>query len=151
MKRFTLNINGREHQVTGDPEMPLLWVLRDLVGLKGTKYGCGQGLCGACTVHVDGEPVRSCSMYLSDVEGAVTTIEGFGGDLPDKLRRAWTEEQVPQCGFCQGGQLLTAAALLTENSAPSDTEIDDAMNGNICRCGTYGRMKKAIKKVSSDL
>lgn len=150
MKTYTLKINNLSHTIEADAEMPLLWAIRDIIGLKGTKYGCGQGLCGACTVHVDGSAVRSCSMFVSDVEGLeVTTIEGLGGEVADKLRQAWLDQQVPQCGYCQGGQLLSAAALLNENTAPAEDEIDDAMSGNLCRCGTYDRIKKAIKQASA--
>ena len=145
MTSFTLN--GRETTI-GVPEgMPLLWVLRDTLGLTGTKYGCGAGLCGACTVWLDGEAVRSCQVPVADLEGAnVTTIEGLGTpDEPHPVQRAWIEAQVAQCGYCQSGQIMQAAALLKSNSAPSDDEIDEAMNGNLCRCGTYPRIRAAIR------
>lgn len=149
MKTYTLTINGLPHQLEAMPDMPLLWAIRDIIGLRGTKFGCGVGLCGACTLHVDGDPVRSCSTYVADVEGAeIITIEGLDGDIAAKLRKAWLDHKVPQCGYCQGGQLMSATALLTDNKSPSDEEIDDAMSGNICRCGTYDRIKKAIKQAS---
>lgn len=150
MKNYTLNVNGETHQVTAEAEMPLLWVLRDLLGMKGTKFGCGQGLCGACTVQLDGAPIRSCSTYVEDAEGAkITTVEGLNGNLAEQLRQAWVDESVPQCGYCQSGQTLAAEALLRENPNPSDEDIETAMNGHICRCGTYGRIKKAIRKVAA--
>jgi isoquinoline 1-oxidoreductase subunit alpha len=132
--------------------MPLLWVLRDLLSMKGTKFGCGQALCGACTVHLDGQAVRSCSLPISQVgDGQITTIEGLSekGDPP--LQDAWVKHIVPQCGYCQGGQIMTAAALLAVNSSPSDSEIDAAMEGNLCRCGTYNRIKEAILTASKSL
>ncbi|TMB14220.1 MAG: (2Fe-2S)-binding protein [Deltaproteobacteria bacterium] len=141
-----LNVNGRTHDVDADPEMPLLWALRDLLGLTGTKYGCGQALCGACTVHLDGEAVRSCVTPISRAAGRkLTTIEGLENRA---LQDAWCELAVPQCGFCQAGQLMTAAALLAETPQPSDDEIDRSMAGNICRCGTYSRIRAAIKRAA---
>lgn len=143
---LTLKINGKLFTLNADPKMPVLWAVRDMLGLTGTKYGCGAGLCGACTIHVDGKPARACLTSLSQVQGkSLTTIEGLEAD---KLKQAWTEHNVPQCGYCQSGQLMSAAALLTTNSSPSDSDIDEAMAGNICRCGTYTRIKSAIKSVS---
>lgn len=145
-----LVVNGREHELDADPAMPLLWALRDLLGLTGTKYGCGQALCGACTVHVEGRPVRSCVTPVGTVEGrAVTTIEGLSPDGSHPLQRAWVELGVPQCGYCQAGQLMSAAALLAEVPQPTDAQIDEAMSGNICRCGTYGRIRAGIHRVAA--
>jgi len=139
-----LTINGKSVTVTSDPDTPLLWVLRDELDLKGAKYGCGIAQCGACTVHVGGQPVRSCSVQIGDLDGqSITTIESFDGKHP--VQQAWVAAQVPQCGFCQPGQIMSAAALLNENKAPSDDDIDAAMAGNICRCGTYPRIRAAIK------
>ncbi|MEQ9425736.1 MAG: (2Fe-2S)-binding protein [Cyclobacteriaceae bacterium] len=144
---ITLNINNRDFNVEDDPNTPLLWVLRDSVDLTGTKYGCGIGQCGACTVHVDGVAVRSCTMTIRALAGKkITTIEGLAqGDKLHPVQEAWVEVDVPQCGYCQCGQIMSAAALLDKNSNPSDDEINSAMRGNICRCGTYPRIKKAIK------
>jgi isoquinoline 1-oxidoreductase subunit alpha len=148
--QFTLDVNGRPHTVDVDADTPLLWVLRDEINLKGTKFGCGAGLCGACTVHLDGSPVRSCRLPVSNVgNAAVTTIEGLGATAPGAhLQRAWLEVDVLQCGYCQAGQLMSAAALLARIPAPSDGDIDSAMNGNICRCGTYLRIREAIKRAA---
>ncbi len=147
-----LKINGETHQVDLPDDVPLLWVLRDEIGLTGTKYGCGVAACGACTVQIDGEAVRSCQVALSDVWGEVTTIEGLGTpDAMAKIQEAWVEHQVAQCGFCQSGQIMQAAALLAENSSPTDAEIDDAMSGNLCRCGTYPRIRAAIQSASQKL
>jgi isoquinoline 1-oxidoreductase alpha subunit len=146
MANFNLNINGKVKQVDVDPDTPMLWVLRDHIKLVGTKFGCGIAQCGACTIHLDGEAVRSCSVPVSTVgEKAITTIEDLSekGDHP--LQLAWVENDVPQCGYCQAGQIMNAAALLEKNPDPSDDDIAKAMNGNICRCGTYTRIKKAIK------
>ncbi|MCF1751600.1 (2Fe-2S)-binding protein [Mariniradius sp. RY-2] len=143
---FNLNINGKSMQVDVDPATPVLWVLRDHLDLVGTKYGCGVAACGACTIHLDGNAVRSCIMPVSSVGGSkITTIEGLSetGDHP--VQKAWLEHDVPQCGYCQAGQIMSAAALLANNPKPSDEDIDNAMNGNICRCGTYTRIKAAIK------
>ena len=141
----TLRINGITHQVDLPDDVPLLWVLRDEVGLTGTKFGCGVAACGACTVHIDGEAVRSCQVALGDVWGAVTTIEGIGTpDTMAAVQQAWVANQVAQCGYCQSGQIMQAASLLAENPSPSDTEIDEAMQGNLCRCGTYPRIRAAI-------
>ncbi|WP_448580245.1 (2Fe-2S)-binding protein [Thermaurantiacus sp.] len=141
-----LRVNDREHEVAAEPDMPLLWVLRDLLGLKAAKYGCGIGQCGACTVLVDGVAQRSCVFPLAAVgEQPVTTLEGLGGHGLHPLQRAWIEIQVPQCGYCQAGQIMQAAALLLENPRPTDQEIDAAMAGNLCRCGTYLRIRAAIR------
>lgn len=141
----TLRINGITHQVDLPDDVPLLWVLRDEVGLTGTKFGCGVAACGACTVHIDGEAVRSCQVALSDVWGDVTTIEGIGTpDTMAAIQQAWVANQVAQCGYCQSGQIMQAASLLAENPSPSDAEIDEAMQGNLCRCGTYPRIRAAI-------
>lgn len=149
MATFTLNINGATREVDVDPTTPLLWVLRDHLNLVGTKYGCGIAQCGACTVHLNGNAVRSCSLPVSSVGNQeVTTIEGISehGDHP--VQQAWLEEDVPQCGYCQAGQIMTATALLKQNPNPTDAEIEMAMNGNICRCGTYVRIKKAVKRAA---
>lgn len=146
MALFTVNVNNKDYKVDVDPQMPLLWVIRDFVGLTGTKYGCGIAQCGACTVHLDGNSVRSCSLPVSAIgDQKVVTIEGLSekGDHPVQL--AWKEVDVPQCGYCQCGQIMSAAALLKDHPNPTDKEIDDLMSGNICRCGTYNRIKKAIK------
>lgn len=141
-----LKINDMEHRISADEETPLLWVLRDELGLTGTKYSCGVGICGSCTVLVDGKPVRACITPLSRVANKpVTTIEGLSDDSSHPLQRAWLELQVPQCGYCQSGQILTALALLSANSEPTDSDIDRAMSGVLCRCGTYPRIRKAIK------
>ena len=140
-----LTINGRSQKIDADEEMPLLWALRDLAGLTGTKYACGIGACGACTVHIDGEPTRSCLVPLSAVTNkSITTIEGLGADSLHAVQQAWVDENVPQCGYCQAGQIMNAVALLDRNPAPTDEDIDNAMAGNLCRCGTYLRIRKAI-------
>ncbi|KIC14140.1 MULTISPECIES: (2Fe-2S)-binding protein [unclassified Leisingera] len=147
-----LRINGKTHQVNLPDDVPLLWVLRDEVGLTGTKFGCGVAACGACTVHIDGEAVRSCQVALSDVWGEVTTIEGLGTpDAMAAIQQAWVEHQVAQCGYCQSGQIMQAASLLAENPAPSDAEIDEAMQGNLCRCGTYPRIRAAIHSAAQKM
>ena len=149
MSTTTLNVNGKDHVVEAEPEMPLLWVLRDLIGLTGTKYGCGEALCGSCTVHLDGEPRRSCVTPLSRVKDAkITTIEGLSPDGSHPLQKAWLETAVPQCGFCQAGQIMSAAALLQKIPSPSDADIDRALAGNLCRCGTYLRIRSAVKKAA---
>jgi len=141
----TLTVNQKEYQVDASPDMPLLWVLRDILGLTGTKFGCGMALCGACTVHLNGEAVRSCVTLLSRAAGQqITTIEGLSSDNSHPLQKAWIQADVPQCGYCQSGQIMSAAVLLRENPHPTDKDIDDAMTGNICRCGTYPRIRKAI-------
>ena len=145
-----LNVNGNAVEVDVDPETPLLWVLRDTLGLTGTKFGCGMALCGACTVHLDGEPVRSCQVPVSAVgEKPVTTIEGLSKDRSHPVQQAWIEHDVPQCGYCQSGQIMSAAALIAGNATPSDADIDTAMAGNICRCGTYGRIRQAIHRAAA--
>ncbi len=147
-----LKVNGTSYQVDLPDDVPLLWVLRDKVGLTGTKFGCGVAACGACTVHIDGEAVRSCQVALSDVWGDVTTIEGLGTpDAMAKIQQAWVDHQVAQCGYCQSGQIMQAAALLSENPSPTNADIDDAMQGNMCRCGTYPRIRAAIHDAASKL
>ncbi|MDJ1473012.1 (2Fe-2S)-binding protein [Cytophagaceae bacterium DM2B3-1] len=150
MASFTLSINNQSHTVDVDPQMPLLWVIRDFVGLTGTKFGCGMALCGACTVHLDGNPIRSCSTPISVVQSGqkITTIEGISTNTDHPVQLAWIEEQVPQCGYCQSGQIMSAVALLKSNPNPTDDDIDAAMSGNICRCGTYPRIRKAIKRAA---
>jgi isoquinoline 1-oxidoreductase alpha subunit len=144
-----LRVNGTEHDVDVDPEMPILWVVRDILGLTGTKYGCGQALCGACVVHVDGESIRSCVTPVRRAAGrSITTIEGLSADGSHPLQRAWVELGVPQCGFCQAGQIMSAASLLSKKPKPTDAEIDQSMSGNLCRCGTYLRIRSAVKKAA---
>ena len=146
MASYTLNINSKNYQIEADPSMPLLWAIRDLTGLTGTKYGCGISQCGACAVHFNGNPVRSCSIPVSAaVNQKITTIEGLSTDNNHPVQKAWIEEQVPQCGYCQSGQIMAAAALLKRNANPTDKDIDNAMKGYLCRCGTYPRIRKAIK------
>ena len=145
---ITLEVNGRKYQVSVAPDTPLLWVLREDLQLTGTKFGCGEGLCGACTVHIDGEATRACITPVGDVEGSeILTIEGLPESHP--VKRAWLEEEVPQCGYCQSGQIMEAAALLRDNPAPTDGDIDDAMSDNLCRCGTYPRIRKAIHRAAA--
>jgi isoquinoline 1-oxidoreductase subunit alpha len=152
MPTYTLSINGKQHTVEADAKMPLLWVIRDLVGLTGTKYGCGIAQCGSCTVHMNGTPVRSCTTLVSSaVNKEIVTIEGLSENSDHVVQQAWIEEQVPQCGYCQSGQIMAAAALLKKNPTPSDRDIDIAMQGHICRCGTYPRIRKAIKTAASKL
>ncbi|HWX69139.1 MAG TPA: (2Fe-2S)-binding protein [Steroidobacteraceae bacterium] len=147
---ITLNLNGRNTRLDVDEDMPLLWVLRDIVGLTGTKYGCGMALCGACTVHLEGAPVRSCVTPVSAASGKrVTTIEGLSTDNSHPVQRAWLELDVPQCGYCQSGQIMSAAALLAQTPQPTDADIDAAMAGNICRCGTYQRIRAAIYRAAN--
>jgi isoquinoline 1-oxidoreductase subunit alpha len=144
-----LNVNGKDHDVTAPDEMPLLWVLRDILGFTGTKFGCGMAQCGACTVHLDGQAVRSCVLPVSGVQGrAVKTIEGLSAQGLSAIQRAWIEEDVVQCGYCQPGQIMAAAALLAARPRPSDADIDNAMSGNLCRCGTYLRIRAAVKRAA---
>ena len=148
--KLTLKVNGKTTAVDVPPDMPLLWVLRDVLGLKGTKFGCGVAQCGACTVHLDGAPVRSCVTPVSGVKGAaITTIEGLSLDGSHPLQRAWVELDVPQCGYCQAGQLMSAAALLARGGSPTDADIDAAMSGNFCRCATYLRIRAAIHRAAA--
>ena len=147
MIRF--KVNGKEKTFGGDPDMPLLWYLRDVAQLTGTKFGCGMALCGACTVHINGEAARSCTTPISAVSGKkITTIEGLSADGSHPVQQAWVEIDVPQCGYCQCGQIMSAAALLSKKASPTDDEIDDFMSGNICRCGTYQRIRKAIHRAA---
>ncbi len=149
MADFILQVNGNEKKVSVPAETPLLWVLRDTLELTGTKFGCGAGLCGCCTVHLDGSPVRSCSTPVSQASGkSITTIEGLGVNGLHALQQAWIAEEVPQCGYCQVGQIMTAAALLAKTPNPSDQQITEAMKGNLCRCGTYERIRKAIHRAA---
>jgi isoquinoline 1-oxidoreductase alpha subunit len=151
MASTTLTVNGKRHTVEVAPDTPLLWVLRDALAMTGTKFGCGMAQCGACTVHLDGTPTRSCVTPLSAVgTRAVTTIEGLSPDRSHPIQRAWLAEEVPQCGYCQSGQIMSAAALLAKNPDPSDTDIDAAMSGNICRCGTYQRIRRAIHRAAKE-
>ena len=146
-----VTINGESHSLDVDPQMPLLWAIRDVAGLTGTKFGCGKALCGACTVHIDGQPVRSCSFPVAAAAGRqVTTIEGLSDDGNHPVQKAWRELNVPQCGYCQSGQIMSAAALLANNASPTDADIDTAMSGNICRCGTYTRIRQAIHQAAED-
>lgn len=147
MTTYSLTVNNQKYTVEAEPDTPLLWVLRDELDLKGTKFGCGIAQCGACTVHLNGTAVRSCSLPISALQNAkITTIEGLSTDGSHPVQKAWMEIDVPQCGYCQAGQIMTASALLAKNKKPSDTEIETAMTGNICRCGTYPRIEQAIKK-----
>ena len=152
MAAYQIKVNGQSHQVDVLPDTPLLWVLRDTLKFTGTKFGCGIAECGACTVHVDGRPTRSCSMAVSDLgNGKVTTIEGLSGREADAVQRAWIAHDVPQCGYCQSGQIMSAIALLQQNKAPTDKDIDDAMSGNLCRCATYVRIRAAIHDAAKSL
>jgi len=151
MAKYSINVNGQTHEVDAEEDMPVLWVLRDIIGLKGTKFGCGKALCGACTVHLDDNAVRSCSLPISSVkDGKITTIEGLSENGEHPVQQAWEKFVVPQCGYCQTGQIMNAAALIKKNAHPSEEEIEQAMQGNLCRCGTYNRIKTAIMSVSSD-
>ena len=152
MEDFSLSVNGKSVQVNVSAEMPLLWVLRDILTLKGTKYGCGVGLCGSCTVHLDGNPIRSCAFPVGEVKDSeIVTIEGISDSGDHPVQKAWVEHVVPQCGYCQSGQIMSAVALLERNPSPSDQDIESAMSGNICRCGTYNRIKEAIQTASKGL
>jgi isoquinoline 1-oxidoreductase subunit alpha len=148
---FSINVNGTKHDVDVDGDTPLLWVLRDVLGMTGTKFGCGMALCGACTVHVNGEPTRSCITPIDSIgTSAVTTIEAIGATAAGaKIQKAWLDREVVQCGYCQSGQIMSATALLASNPRPTDSDIDNAMSGNICRCGTYVRIREAIKSAAS--
>ena len=150
MAKYSLTVNGKKYNVEADADTPLLWVIRDYVGLKGTKFGCGMALCGACTVHLDGQPVRSCSTPISTLKATnkITTIEGISANTDHAVQKAWIEAQVPQCGYCQSGQIMSAVALLKEKANPTDEDIDVAMSGNICRCGTYPRIRQAIHRAA---
>lgn len=151
MAEYNIKINGKMRQIDVASDTPMLWVIRDHVNLLGTKFGCGIGQCGACTIHVDGVASRSCLLPVGSVgEKSITTIEGLSKDASHPLQQAWLEHDVPQCGYCQAGQIMNAASLLTQNSNPSDSDIDQAMNGNICRCGTYMRIKSAIKTAAAN-
>ncbi len=152
MARLTLTVNGKKRTVDVSPDTPLLWVIRDTLGLTGTKFGCGISQCGACNVHLDGEAVQSCQIPVSAAAGrAITTIEGLSPDRSHPIQRAWIAEEVPQCGYCQSGQIMSAAALLAGNPNPTDAEIDVAMSGNICRCGTYQRIRRAIHRAGAEV
>jgi isoquinoline 1-oxidoreductase subunit alpha len=147
---FAIKVNGNAHEVDVDADTPLLWVLRDVLGMTGTKFGCGMALCGACTIHLDGSPVRSCITTVDSVgTSEITTIEAVGATAAGaRIQKAWLDREVPQCGYCQSGQIMSAAALLASNARPTDADIDDAMSGNICRCGTYVRIREAIKEAA---
>ncbi|MFZ9477743.1 MAG: (2Fe-2S)-binding protein [Steroidobacteraceae bacterium] len=146
---MSLTVNGEKHDIDADPEMPLLWALRDLIKLTGTKYGCGIAQCGACTIHIDGQPARACVTPVSAAVGTeIRTIEGLSPDATHPVQQAWIELDVVQCGYCQSGQVMAAAALLEQNPSPTDSDIDAAMNGNICRCGTYPRIRAAVKRAA---
>ncbi|PZX55541.1 (2Fe-2S)-binding protein [Algoriphagus chordae] len=152
MAKYTLTVNGGSKEVDAAADMPLLWVIRDLLGMKGTKFGCGQSLCGACTVHLDGVAIRSCSIPISEVgDGQITTIEGLSENGDHPVQKAWIQHIVPQCGYCQSGQIMNAASLLNSNPNPTDEEIEQGMEGNLCRCGTYNRIKEAIVTASKSL
>jgi len=151
MPNYVLQVNGRQHSLTAEPDMPLLWVLRDLLQLTGTKYGCGMGICGACTVHENGEAVRSCQVSVAAAVGKhYTTIEGLSADGSHPCQRAWVEEDVSQCGYCQAGMLMTAAALLRKNPEAADADIDAGLSDHVCRCGTYQRIRKAVHRAARD-
>jgi len=149
MPTYSLTVNGRRHAVEAQPDTPLLWVLRDLLGLTGTKYGCGEGVCGACTIHENGEALRSCLLTVADAAGrSFVTIEGLSPDGSHPCQRAWIEEDVAQCGYCQPGMIMTAAALLRSRPSPSDAEIESALSDSVCRCGTFDRMRRAIRRAA---
>lgn len=150
MTKIEIQVNGTKHTVEADPEMPLLWALRDLIGLTGTKFGCGMTLCGACTVHLDGAPVRSCALPIGQIKKShITTIEGISINNSHPVQKAWIEMQTPQCGYCQSGQIMSAVALLKNNAQPTDADIDAALAGNLCRCGTYPRIRAAVKRAAT--
>ncbi len=152
MATFTIRVNGQSQQIEAEPDTPLLWVLRDNLELTGTKYGCGKSLCGSCTVHINGTPARSCGLTIDSIgDKKVTTIEGLGQTGLHVVQKAWMEEDVPQCGFCQAGQIMSAVALLKQHPDPTDMQIENAMNGNICRCGTYVRIRRAIRRAAKEL
>lgn len=152
MAKYNITVNGKKHKVEADPDTPLLWVLRDNLGLYGTKYGCGIGECGTCTIHYNGNAMRACSMTVADVsEAAITTIEGLSPDASHPLQQAWREHDVPQCGYCQAGQIMSAAALLASTPNPDDSEIEAALYSNICRCGTYNKIKAAVKTAAGKM
>ncbi len=149
---FVLKVNGQEHRIEADADQPLLWAIRDTIGLTGTKFGCGLAQCGACTVHMDGVPVRSCQTFVEDAVGTeITTIEGVGDKVAETIQKVWADFDVPQCGYCQSGQIMSAVALLSETPKPTDEEIDDAMAGNLCRCATYQRIRGAIHEAAKRL
>jgi isoquinoline 1-oxidoreductase alpha subunit len=149
---FRITVNGAEQSINADPDIPLLWALRDVLGLTGTKFGCGLALCGACSVHLDGQPIRSCQMSLADIgSGKITTIEGVSGKVAETVQLVWTELDVPQCGYCHSGQIMSAVALLSENRHPTESDIDAAMSGNLCRCATYARIRSAIHEAARRL
>jgi aerobic-type carbon monoxide dehydrogenase small subunit (CoxS/CutS family) len=149
MPNISFTVNGRSRTIDVPEDMPILWAIRDVIGLTGTKFGCGIAQCGACTVHLDGEPIRSCIIPVSAAAGkSITTIEGLSADRSHPVQQAWIEEDVPQCGYCQSGQIMSAAALLAKNPDPTDEEIDAAMRGNICRCGTYMRIRRAVRRAA---
>ena len=149
---LTININGVAREIDAEPDMPLLWVIRDVLAMTGTKFGCGLAQCGACTVHLDGQPIRSCQTALSDVGmGKITTIEGVSGKVAETVQAVWAEMDVPQCGYCQSGQIMSAVALLNDNTKPGDGDIDAAMSGNLCRCATYARIRTAIHEAARRL
>lgn len=153
MAKYNLSVNNKKYSVEAEPDTPLLWAIRDYIGLKGTKFGCGMGMCGACTVHINGEATRSCQQPVGSLpkNTKITTIEGVGATTLNAIQNAWIEFQVPQCGYCQSGQIMTATALLRSIPKPTDSQIDDVMQGNLCRCGTYDRIKKAIHKASESI
>ncbi|GFZ82871.1 (2Fe-2S)-binding protein [Elstera cyanobacteriorum] len=147
-----LNVNGVDHQIEADADMPLLWAIRDIIGLTGTKFGCGMAQCGACTVHVDGEPTRACQTFIGDLDGRkITTVEGLAGKVAATVQKVWADLDVPQCGYCQSGQVMAATALLTANKKPTDADIDAAMSGNLCRCATYHRIRAGIHEAAKRL
>lgn len=150
MAKYTITINGKKTPVEAEPDTPMLWGIRDYIGLKGTKFGCGMALCGACTIHLDGQPVRSCQTPIASLKknSKITTIEGISQNIDHVVQKAWIEEQVPQCGYCQSGQIMSAVALLKAKPKPTDEDIDTYMSGNICRCGTYERIRKAIHRAA---